>query len=409
MEEILNMPPRDRVLVATQFVGATQNSTGRIWNKIIKKIASEFGEVSVVYPSSHGENLFAGDVNVNEACFKVRLFDKGDRAKRLLGEVLQTFGFAWEIAKLSKKDSIVFTGTNPALLVFLVPFLKKLFQFKWVVLVHDVFPENLVPANLSKGHGFAYTCLQKLSSWAYGSADALIVIGRDMQELIDNKVNKKVPSSFISNWASDKEVYPVDRAQALEEFGVEAQGKVVFQFFGNLGRVQGIDNILKAILLVRSNNAVFVFLGDGVMEDKVRKFVADHPEINIYYPGSVSMENNNTALSACDVAFVTLAEGMKGLGVPSKAYFTMAADRPILAVMDEDAEIARVVKEEKIGWHCEPSEPVALARMIDSICAENGDMGIQSPREYFLRNHTEEIVLQRFIDCIRSVENLEKG
>ncbi|MCP5877696.1 hypothetical protein NL390_35070, partial [Klebsiella pneumoniae] len=71
---------------------------------------------------------------------------------------------------------------------------------------------------------------------------------------------------------------------------------------------------------------------------------------------------------SCDIAIVTLAEGMLGLGVPSKAYFTMAADRPILAIMEEDAEVANMVKEHSIGWVCEPNDPVRLASLIDEIC-----------------------------------------
>ncbi len=41
-----------------------------------------------------------------------------------------------------KKDSIVFTGTTPILLLFVLFIIKKFLNFRWILLVHDVFPEN---------------------------------------------------------------------------------------------------------------------------------------------------------------------------------------------------------------------------------------------------------------------------
>ena len=42
----------------------------------------------------------------------------------------------------------------------------------------------------------------------------------------------------------------------------------------------------------------------------------------------------------------------------------MAAEKPILAAVDEDSEVARVIDEEEIGKCVDPNSPSALAEQI---------------------------------------------
>jgi colanic acid biosynthesis glycosyl transferase WcaI len=48
---------------------------------------------------------------------------------------------------------------------------------------------------------------------------------------------------------------------------------------------------------------------------------------------------------------------MSGVSVPCRMYNIMAAGKPILAVADEDSELAGVVREENIGWVVSPGRP----------------------------------------------------
>ena len=72
-------------------------------------------------------------------------------------------------------------------------------------------------------------------------------------------------------------------------------------------------------------------------------------------------------LNACDVAIVTLSDGMYGLGVPSKSYNIMAAGKPILYIGDEKSEIALCIKEYNIGWLVKPNDPYSLKNAIENI------------------------------------------
>ena len=198
------------------------------------------------------------------------------------------------------------------------------------------------------------------------------------------------------------DVKPVNRSESQILSRFDWSEKIVFQFFGNIGRLQGIENILDAIRLVKSEKAAFLFIGDGAKAKEVVDFCRSHTFSNVHYYGALDYAEKNQGLAACDVALVTLEKGMEGLGVPSKSYFIMAANKPILAVMDPKAEISMVVVEHKVGWTCEPSNPVALASIIDLICEEFGQRQINSPRRVFLENYSASVSLGKLMKRLDS-------
>ena len=66
--------------------------------------------------------------------------------------------------------------------------LKKL---KLYILVHDVFPENTIPTGIIKSESsFLYKLISSIFNRAYSNTDNLIVLGRDMKEVVENKIRK---------------------------------------------------------------------------------------------------------------------------------------------------------------------------------------------------------------------------
>jgi len=74
-------------------------------------------------------------------------------------------------------------------------------------------------------------------------------------------------------------------------------------------------------------------------------------------------------LNACDIGLVTLVKGMYGAAMPSKTYNIMAAGKPLLAITDDDSELARVIDEDQIGWHVSAEKPGELAATLQNIFA----------------------------------------
>lgn len=380
-----------QIIVVAEYIDEGQNSTGYYWSRIINGLHANGLEVLALKPRSFNRyDSFEGDSGI---------------FKRLLKQVRISFDLVFQLQKVIRKKSIVFTGTNPAILLCLMPLLKIFFDFKWVLLVHDVFPDNLLAAGLVKRGNALFKIARWYFSWVYASPDQLLCIGRDMEALLNKKTNGRAKTVFIPNWASGDDVYPLPRGELefFKNYGWE--NHVVFQFFGNIGRVQGVGNLLEAISLVTSKNAAFAFIGGGAMVPVVEKFIEANANKSIRFFGPMPLSQKNKGLAMCDVALVSLEAGMFGLGVPSKSYFSMAAGKPILAAVDADSEIGLMLSEFPVGWRCDPNSPQQLANLIDEICRIPEEIYKKKPRDVFLDNYSEAVVIMRICESIRSIKN----
>src|SRR5438445_5272586 len=54
-------------------------------------------------------------------------------------------------------------------------------------------------------------------------------------------------------------------------------------------------------------------------------------------------------LNACDVGLVASIKGMCGAAMPCRTYNIMAAGKPILALTEQNSELALIIDEERIG------------------------------------------------------------
>jgi len=395
-----------KTVILSEYIHQAENSTGYFWSKIIDRLATNKVKLTVLAPVSLVPSCeIHSNPRVRYYYFKRSKLNKNGLLARLLGQLEQTFKFVWFLIKHVERGDLLVTGSNPVLLLLVLPIVRRLLGFRWALLVHDVFPDNLVPSNILNPCSITFKSIRRYFNWVYRSADLVFVIGRDMQKLIERKIGRVDDIHYIPNWVDENDIEPSSRnaSEIIKSLGWEKN--IIFQFFGNFGRVQGLENLLDGIKLVKSPLAAFLFIGGGAKVDLVKQFALNQPDQRVVYLGELAQSKKMMGLAACDVALITLEKGMLGLGVPSKAYFSMAADRPLMAVMESDAEIALMVKEHNIGWVCEPGNPASLAALIDEICATSAAKRLANSRAVFEKYYSERVGLDQFVRTLLKFSN----
>jgi glycosyltransferase involved in cell wall biosynthesis len=283
---------------------------------------------------------------VNIIRLKTPVFNKFNLWKRMLAFLEICFLFYRQARKLEiDEDCHVITLTNPALFIPFITYLKNKIKFKLTILVHDVFPEILVATNVLSSNNPIYLVLFKIFNKSYHKSDQIIVCGRDMRILFESKLkNYNGTIKFIPNWADGNLIYPIKKDNP-----VLYENKLIFQFAGNIGRAQGIPNLIDAIKNINSSQFEFHFYGKGAYLN----YILQSNNENIFYKGIFKRKDSNKYLNLCDIAIVTLEKNMLGLGVPSKTYNILCAGKPILYIGDIDSEIAIMIKENNIGYIAE--------------------------------------------------------
>ena len=252
---------KKNVIIITDFYHSQQNTTGYMLEKVYKSLenSNDFN-AKLITRFEQGVPNFPNTIFI-----KAPKLDKKNLLKRVVYDSVVTFKFTSKILKNVKKQDIVFTTTTPVFLIVSVAFLKKIIGFKWILLVHDVFPENLVVTKTVNEESLFYRLLTQLFNHVYRSADNLIAIGSDMQDLMIDKT-KKSNITIIQNWIDEADIILESKKEnkILNKLGWNNDANVIFQFFGNIGRVQGIDILLESIKKVENlDGAKFLIIGDG--------------------------------------------------------------------------------------------------------------------------------------------------
>jgi glycosyltransferase involved in cell wall biosynthesis len=211
----------------------------------------------------------------------------------------------------------------------------------------------------------------------------------------------------ISNWYEDKKLSG-EKSTVKNELlnSIKANSEFVVSYFGNLGICQDLDTILEAIRKLKGdNNVKFIFAGHGNKMETLKNIIEKEKLDNVYVFGFLHGQDFQDALNISDCFLVSLAEGVTGLGVPSKTYSYMMVGKPIIAIMGEDSDITRDLIDNNAGYSMQVGESMKLVSAIKELRDNNLKQEImgENCRNIFLKKYTKEICTQKYIDMMKNI------
>jgi len=282
----------------------------------------------------------------------------------------------WSALTATKPDVCIVMSTPPLLLGVSGALLKMLRNVPFVYSVQDLYPDIAVHLGVVRENGAVARISNVVANQCYGRAAQLIALSEGMQQRLVAKGIDPTRISVIPNWADTASLLPQARDNAFAR-AHGLNGTFVVQYAGNLGLSQGLEHVIEAAEQLKDQDITFALIGDGnarpMLElaaktkrlDRV-KFIRPQPRAELGH-----------VLSACDVGLVTMRVGVGNDLVPSKLYGIMAASRPVLAAVESDTEVARVVNKYRCGWvvRAESADALAEGILAARACAERTEMG----------------------------------
>lgn len=396
---------KSKLWIVTELFYPDQTSTAYILSKIANRMSEKYDVNVITTDSLYQENIGNSDkfFNLDESISVIRVnskrLNKNSLIQRFIRLFTQSNSLFRELKNRVSSNEKVLIVTNPAPLIVKCAKLKKRRNFYLNILVHDVFPENTIPAGIFPSKkSLLFKIISKRYDKAYAAADKLIVLGRDMKDIVEQKIvrSKNIPEVvIIENWGDVDNIKPKESHK--REF-------ITIQYAGNIGRVQGLESFINLIEKSVNKKLVFDLWGDGAMIDNLKSIVSDkalNDQVNFH--GSFSREEQNDILNSADIALVTLAEGMYGLGVPSKTYNILAAGKAILYIGDLNSEIALMVKEESVGYCFSQDDKEGIINFLNELqlglLPELEEMGKRA-RRLAENKYSEDAILDKFLNTI---------
>lgn len=384
-----------KLWIFTELFYPEETSTAFILTKIANKLATKYNVVNVVCANqvkdrnNHSNDLLS---NIKITRFNKVFNNKNSLFIRSLGFIELSIKFLLILLFRVEKNGKILLVTNPAPLVLVVSLMKKIKNFEVILLVHDVFPENTLSVKIFKSESSVYyKFLKFIFDKSYQNMSKIIVLGRDMKEIVEQKIkkNKTTKVIIIENWGENYKINPKIRKD---------NDNIVFQYAGNIGRVQGLHSLLETISEVKNDKLIFEFFGDGAEKINLIKLAEKKQLKNVYFYDSFKRDEQNDIINRSDIAIVTLSKGMYGLGVPSKFYNILTAGIPVLYIGEEKTEIHQVMTNFDIGYFFKPDENSNLLNFFETIKKDDFFLKKgENARNLLLNSYTEEIILNKYL------------
>jgi len=328
---------------------------------------------------------------------------------RLLNAVTFLCAIAWYLLRDYKQLLGVVNTTNPPFLGLVAWLAKWWLALPFLTIIHDVYPDVAIQLGILAKHSPVAWLWARLTRLIFNQSAGLIVIGRDMMQLVRTKLSRRsaVLMTLIPHWADATHVYPVPRAQNSFIQHHQLEGRFVVQYAGRMGRVHNLEPLLDAAQQLQHTAVLFQFIGDGAkradLERRTQALGLENVQFLPYQP----YDKLAQTLSAADLAVVCLDSAATGASVPSKTYGVLACARPVLALVDPASEIGQVVQETDCGIVLANATGTQVAATIQALltmperATQMGSNGYRAFQEkYNLRSALDQydLCLRRYFD-----------
>lgn len=196
---------KQRLWIVTELFYPDETATAFILTNIANKMTEKYDVHVICGPiSDHVPSISSLNKSIKLHRSNVFNVSKDQLLLRTLRFICIGFILTFKLLWYSRKKDKVLIVTNPASLVVLASMVKRIRRFEFEILVHDVFPENAVSAGILKKSSALYKIMKPLFDRSYARADKLIVLGRDMAVILNEKIQNygsHADIRVITNWA----------------------------------------------------------------------------------------------------------------------------------------------------------------------------------------------------------------
>ena len=381
---------RCRVLFVNRSYWPDAEATGQLLTELCEDLADPFDVTVVAGQPNHNPTaakFVRSGVEVRNGVTICRVRHTRFPKSFLPGRVLNLLSYlvlaSWAALRVRRSD-IVVVETDPPLLCLLGAMLKRWHRAKLIVYPQGIYPD--VAVALGKlTDGWLSRVLRKLMFGVYHRANRVVVLSRDMRNLL---IDAGIPAERIEclpNWVDTSAIYPV-RTENPFRREHNLDGQFVVMYSGNMGLCQRLEGVLEAADRLRSrDDIVFLLVGNSVLKSRLLKTARDRRLPNVRFLPYQSKERLGQTLSAADLQLIPLDPRVASCLMPGKLYGVLASGSPALAIAPEDCELADIVRDHHVGMVVPPNEPEVLADAIRDAADQPWDLEdmllrLQAPR-----------------------------
>ncbi len=246
---------------------------------------------------------------------------------------------------------------SPPLTLGLIGWHTKLFRGgKLVFNIQDIFPDAAIETG-----AITNKKIISFASWlertSYKCSDSVVLLSDDLANNVQSKLEQKFHKrvKVIPNFVDTRAITPMSR---MTNYRTELRidDALVVMYAGNVGFSQSLEMLVSAARELPQ--LIFVINGEGAARESLKK--SAHGLSNVRFGDYQDVSRLSEVLATGDIHVVPLKRGLGSVSVPSKTYSILASGRPVLAAVDLDTEVPRILAAADAGVCVEPDNSAAF-------------------------------------------------
>lgn len=405
-----------KLLILTQYfppeVGAPQNRLFELAIRL-KKIGIEVSVLTSM-PNYPQMKIYDGYENKNYLYEEIdgipvhRASIYLPKNKSIVQRLLNYFSFVYSSAKVGNSKigdiDVIMCESPPLFLGYSALYLKRKKKAKLIFNVSDLWPESAEKLGVVTNKWMlklAYRLEKKLY------LKAVLVTGQT-QGICEN-INKRFPNIdtyWLPNGVDVSYYNPSTVSSNWRNENGFHQDDILYLYAGIIGLAQGLEIILTAAELLKSNALIkFILVGAGPEKEKLLSIKVEKQLSNVYFFDAVSKLQMPKIVQASDVSIIPLRKLDLFLGaIPSKIFENLAMEKPVILAVDGEAR-ELFVNQGKCALYSEPENTLELVNNV-LLLANNKDLREQlgeRGRVYVEESFNRNTIAQNFYFKIKNL------
>ena len=284
---------------------------------------------------------------------------------------------------------------SPPLTLGLIGWHTKLFRGgKLVFNIQDIFPDAAIETG-----AITNKKIISFASWlertSYKCSDSVVLLSDDLANNVQSKLEQKFHKrvKVIPNFVDTQAITPMSRMTKYRtELGID--DALVVMYAGNVGFSQSLEMLVSAARELPQ--LIFVINGEGAARESLKK--SAHGLSNVRFGDYQDVSRLSEVLATGDIHVVPLKRGLGSVSVPSKTYSILASGRPVLAAVDIDTEVPRILAAADAGVCVEPDNSAAFTSALRAMTLDPKTLSEMGERgRKWVENHASPAsVAQRY-------------
>lgn len=259
-----------------------------------------------------------------------------------------------------------------------------------VAIVHDI--QSGLAEKLGMAGGGGLTRLMRACErLVLNRTDLVVVLSEEMKQQL-RQIGVTVPIEVVPLWVDTDQIKPMEPV---------AQGPVKVLYSGNLGRKQGLGQVvdLAAELAVSRPDIEIILRGNGSQGRELAAEISRRRLANVHLTELQPNEALGPALSVGDIHLVPQNPEAAAFAVPSKVFNIMAVGRPFVATALPGSVLWELQRESGAFLCVPPGEPLSFAEAVLRLADDTWlrqELGRRG-REFVELNYAKPRVLGAFL------------